>query len=373
MARRFEHRIQHLLGEVRPRLQCDAEWQAEVNDDDGRRQSCEKPQGDIAEPQLSLFNTSEWSRVHSHFALMGGFAFDFSSMAINLIPSYSKKTQLIMTPEGVSKIAEYEPVLLAGPTKEMIMDKSKADGFAKILVCFQAGWFLVQIVGRLVTQHPISLLELNTAIHALCCLANYIAWWHKPLDVSRPFAIDLSRESARKIAAWMIMNTYIGQYRPYFGPKATFSSGTHTDYGMDVQENYGTLYLTYEQSSTGQDEIRRRSKHSRIDSACDRRSLCCSFAQGHRLDIEEEYMEKLEVHDWNYTWKLFDGDLLFGFRLILNSVHGIPSSHPWTVICARDVECLRLAQAFRLENNLDTSWRGEIYFLSLYFLYTLMV
>ena len=30
---------------------------------------------------------------------------------------------------------------------------------------------------------PISLLELNTAAHAICALAIYVLWWEKPFDV----------------------------------------------------------------------------------------------------------------------------------------------------------------------------------------------
>jgi hypothetical protein len=117
-----------------------------------------------------------WTRVHSHFVLMGGIAIDFSKTSINIIPTHTKKTRLHLTTTGVAKIAEYEPALLNRLTRDWIEDRSKADDFAKVLVCLEAIWSLVQIIGRLATQHPISVLELSTAAHALCCIANYVVW-----------------------------------------------------------------------------------------------------------------------------------------------------------------------------------------------------
>lgn len=69
---------------------------------------------------------------------------------------------------------------------QSVLDKSKANGLGKFLVCLQAGWFCVQCVGRLATGLPICLLELNTFAHAICTILIYVLWWDKPFDIEQP-------------------------------------------------------------------------------------------------------------------------------------------------------------------------------------------
>lgn len=67
--------------------------------------------------------------------------------------------------------------------------------------------FLAQTIGRLSTGYPISLLELHTVLHALCCFAIYAAWWHKPLDIEQPSLIDVSSAKLQQLATWMLMDS----------------------------------------------------------------------------------------------------------------------------------------------------------------------
>jgi hypothetical protein len=77
----------------------------------------------------------------------------------------------------------YEPLNIS---KKDLQDKSKANGLAKSLVCFQAFWFCVQCLARVAQALPVTLLELNTFAHSTCALLIYILWWDKPLDVEQP-------------------------------------------------------------------------------------------------------------------------------------------------------------------------------------------
>lgn len=72
-----------------------------------------------------------------------------------------------------------------------VWDKSKADIFTKCFVCGQISWLVLQVVGRLVQQLPITTLELITLSYVLCTFATYIMWLHKPLDVETPTHIKL--------------------------------------------------------------------------------------------------------------------------------------------------------------------------------------
>lgn len=153
-----------------------------------------------------------WTRTHSHFALMGGFAFEADNSQANFLPD--PYTRLTLTPRALRILAKVEPMLVPDLSERAIKDKSKASWLAKTLACLQACWFIVQVIGRAATSAPISLLEMNTFLHALCCLIIYLAWWHKPLDIEEPELIKTNSEKIRKICAWMIMSSQQGARRP---------------------------------------------------------------------------------------------------------------------------------------------------------------
>ena len=76
-------------------------------------------------------------------------------------------------------------------SEQDIMDKSKADGLAKTLVCVQALWFCAQCISRVAQRLPITLLELNAFAHSLCALLVYLLWWHKPLAIERATSLQI--------------------------------------------------------------------------------------------------------------------------------------------------------------------------------------
>jgi hypothetical protein len=58
-------------------------------------------------------------------------------------------------------------------SKNFILDKSKADHFAKVLVLIQASWLIIQCIARTMQNLPLSLLELNTVAKVGCALIMY--------------------------------------------------------------------------------------------------------------------------------------------------------------------------------------------------------
>ena len=82
-----------------------------------------------------------WTRLHSHYALTGGFAFDTTRATTQFLPE--GRTRLTLTTHALRRLAKYEPDLIPDISTEEILAKSKADGFAKSIVCFQALWFIV--------------------------------------------------------------------------------------------------------------------------------------------------------------------------------------------------------------------------------------
>ena len=71
-----------------------------------------------------------------------------------------------------------------------INDKSKTDTIGKVLASLQAAWMLVQVLARRFNSLPITILEFNTVINAICALLAYLLWWKKPQGVNEPTEIQ---------------------------------------------------------------------------------------------------------------------------------------------------------------------------------------
>ncbi|KAK7612113.1 hypothetical protein JOL62DRAFT_618335 [Phyllosticta paracitricarpa] len=95
-----------------------------------------------------------WTLQQSLFAVSGGIAVDVSS--------FWHVPQMTLTPRGLMVLAR--AALLPQVTDEEVTEKSKANTAAKILVCIQASWFLVQAVARLAQNLPLTLLEKPSAL-----------------------------------------------------------------------------------------------------------------------------------------------------------------------------------------------------------------
>ena len=99
------------------------------------------------------------------YVVMGGFVVDVSSL-------HDEFKYLTLTQTGVHILAERGHFLrISGKS---IRNKSKADSVAKVLVCFQMIWLMVQCITRKVHGYPISLLEVHTFVHAVCALLMWV-------------------------------------------------------------------------------------------------------------------------------------------------------------------------------------------------------
>ncbi|KAF8460189.1 hypothetical protein BDZ91DRAFT_664728 [Kalaharituber pfeilii] len=102
----------------------------------------------------------------------------------------SPETVMILVKLGL--IAPNSDVL----NEEHIKDKSKADNLAKLLVCGQASWIIVQCIGQKITGLPITLLEINTVMHVVCALLMYLVWLKKPQEANVPIVLSDSTPDA---------------------------------------------------------------------------------------------------------------------------------------------------------------------------------
>lgn len=157
-----------------------------------------------------------WTLVHCHYAVMGGFAFDTSNLEQKIFADH--RTRLTLSCNGLLELARQEVDLPPDISEEFIRDKSKANGVAKALVCLQALWFCVETLGRLGQRLPISMLELNTFAHALCCVLLYFIWWDKPFNIDQPTLIPVVTYRTQKFCAAMSMLSTANMIKPLNAP-----------------------------------------------------------------------------------------------------------------------------------------------------------
>lgn len=136
--------------------------------------------------------------THSFYAGMGGFVIDTEDR--DLPDLIDKNPRLSLTAQGVLFLANHGHDM-SYISETSIKDRSKADGLAKLLVCLQSGYMIVQYAGRLAAHLPMTLLEINTLGHVLCALIMYLFWREKPQDIHDATIIPV--KNIREITAFM--------------------------------------------------------------------------------------------------------------------------------------------------------------------------
>ncbi|PVH98392.1 hypothetical protein DM02DRAFT_630335 [Periconia macrospinosa] len=116
----------------------------------------------------------KWTIAQCYYAVMGGIRIETG----DCVDGYRR---LSLTAEGIRMLSFLGR--LPDIPKNVVRDKSKADGLAKFLVILQASWMIVQTLARVQQKLPVTLLEINTLGHILCAFALYALWWSKPLEI----------------------------------------------------------------------------------------------------------------------------------------------------------------------------------------------
>ncbi|KAH6619005.1 hypothetical protein C7974DRAFT_342103 [Boeremia exigua] len=286
-----------------------------------------------------------WTRTHSHFALMGGFAFEADDSFVNLFPD--SNTRMTLLPRALRKMADVEPMSIPDLSKSAIEDKSKANWLAKALVCSQACWFIVQITGRASTSAPISLLEMNTFLHALCCLIIYLAWWYKPLDILEPELIRMNTEPTRKMCAWMIMNSRLGAHRLLKNESTIANRGGLLVHTKDLYNKDGVkpacAYFAHYRFPKPEDvsnDLLQRTVEADDGPAASLKLYIGQSIHGHYLVLAENYYSILGEYHLYDREKNQDG--LNDLYLALDPV---------------TLECLRLVDVLRTESGANDIWK----------------
>jgi hypothetical protein len=137
----------------------------------------------------------EWTKTHGHFIQMGGFM---------LFQGNNPKG--VLSPKRFTELMRAGKIEFPIVTVEEIEDRSKADGFSKIIALGQTSWFVAQCLGRRSQHLDLTLVELLTLSLAVLNGAMYFLWWHKPLDVRCPVRVyligDLDKPIVAKESIW---------------------------------------------------------------------------------------------------------------------------------------------------------------------------
>jgi hypothetical protein len=174
-----------------------------------------------------------WTDLHSWFVVMGGMSFEDSVEEDQQFMPENRQ-RINITIEVFEYMLEMRDHLIPDISREMIQDKSKSDRLAKLLTCWQAGYFCLQCVYRLSQQLSITLLELNVFAHALCALALFIIWSDKPRDVCEPTLIV--GDEAMDICALFCLHAVGGHHlnRKYFRGYGIISTPDHPESTLEI-------------------------------------------------------------------------------------------------------------------------------------------
>ena len=101
----------------------------------------------------------------------------------------------VMTPDIFKELLEEKKIEFPNVTVEEIEDRSKSDGFSKMIALGQTLWFVAQCIARRAQHLDLTLVELLTLSLAVLNGVMYFLWWNKPMDVRcsvRVYLLDKS-------------------------------------------------------------------------------------------------------------------------------------------------------------------------------------
>ncbi|KAI5790954.1 hypothetical protein FPQ18DRAFT_260228, partial [Pyronema domesticum] len=144
-----------------------------------------------AKALLKALKKLDWADItmaSAFFVIMGGVAYrrglDFEIRDEELDFPY-----LMLNPTGFLELAKKKVLHPGILDNRSIVDRSKADSLAKLLVCAQAFWMVLNVITRKLDGLPNTLIELNVVVHVVVMVVVYGLWWEKPLGVATPIIL----------------------------------------------------------------------------------------------------------------------------------------------------------------------------------------
>ncbi|CAI6340611.1 unnamed protein product [Periconia digitata] len=128
---------------------------------------------------------TEWTLRHCFFVNMGGIHLEFRDRKQNGLPTFPADVDQLLY------LVRNNYMSLPTITQADIDDRNKADSFTRAIAIIQTTWFTVNIFGRIAQDLFVTTMELTTLSFVFLMTCCSICWWHKPMDIPRPFIVPV--------------------------------------------------------------------------------------------------------------------------------------------------------------------------------------
>lgn len=146
--------------------------------------------------ECQKMGATDMSKERCFFVVMGGITVDIeNTVVIDGVITESVKTCVIKPDEFI----EYWRGRHIGNDifeKQTMDDKGNSSYIAKLLVCVQVSWLIIECVARKVAGLPITLLEIHVVIQVVFTVVMFGFWWNKPLDVKEPIRLPIQKSGS---------------------------------------------------------------------------------------------------------------------------------------------------------------------------------
>ncbi|KAI0553248.1 hypothetical protein F4679DRAFT_532525 [Xylaria curta] len=295
----------------------------------------------------------QWTMVHSFYAGMGGFAFDLATDDISDGPPFIPYLRrLHITPRGIQVLATCG--LLPKVPESEITDKSKADGTAKLIACFQVVWMLVQALTRLAIGLPVTPLETNTIGHVLTALINYALWWHKPRMVKEPTI--LRGDWTRAMCAFMYMSSQVSA-------KSRRDRDLLRDFGVHPEMSE-VIYISSSRKEKGGPNVERTDAKADVEAVSmshdEKKSSSKSGFMKLRDDLPGVAVDQtLKSQDGGHTDTTAKEMRLLRWKLACDAIERFPAIRQRLEFPEFDIDEMRYREALRLYPEMPPKVRNK--------------
>jgi len=162
-------------------------------DQSAAREDTQGEEGHLGCPASSITSETKferWNLTTAFFGIMGGFQVKFKDGSE--VPKDTEGLSKVnLVPELLILLAKGK--MLPPVERRVCKERGKSDELGKLFVLGQVVWFGLQCIARKASGLPVTLLEINTAVHVVCAIGIYTLMWFKPQGASEPIVIDVSK------------------------------------------------------------------------------------------------------------------------------------------------------------------------------------
>jgi hypothetical protein len=142
---------------------------------------------------IRKMNKGQWTMSKLFFVNMGGVKLKFEDCTETLGYSDDEESSRVRALINLQRALKLNILGMKSIPAADVEKRAKSDYIIKGLVCLQASWLVVQVIGRAVASLPITTLEVVTVGYVVCALITYGCWWHKPQDAEVQIVINCKR------------------------------------------------------------------------------------------------------------------------------------------------------------------------------------